>query len=62
MTMRPESSIFELGEIISGVAIAASVREISDSSCRSELRSVEASQRPTARVTCSRTLQGAKQS
>ena len=40
--MRPESSIVELEEIASGVAIAASVREILDSSCRSELRSVKA--------------------
>ena len=42
MTMRPESNIFELREIASGVTIAASVREISDSSCRSDLRSVVA--------------------
>ena len=39
VTMRPESSIVELGEIASGVAIAASVSEVSDSdsSCRSVL-------------------------
>ena len=55
------SYIFELREIASGMAIAASVSEISDSSCRSDLRSVRASQRPPARVTCSRTLQGARE-
>ena len=81
MTMRPESDIVELREIASGVAIAASVSEISDylalvvvislfklllnseisdSSCHSDLRSVRASQRPPARVTCSITLLGAK--
>ena len=38
MTVRPESSIAESGEIASGVAIAASVSEISDSSCRSDHR------------------------
>ena len=42
--MRHESSIVELGEIASGVAIAASIREISVLS-RSNLRSVRASQR-----------------
>ena len=61
MTMRRESSNVELREIASGVAIAASVREISDSSCRSDLRSVKASQRSPARITCTRTLLGAKQ-
>ena len=60
--MRPESSTFELRELASGVAIAASVSEISDSSCRSDLRSVKASQQPPARIPCSRTLLGAKQS
>ena len=59
--MRPESSIFELRGIASGEAIAASAGEISDSSCRSDLRSVKASQRPPARVKCSRTLLGAMQ-
>ena len=59
--MRPEFSIVEFREIASGVAIAASVSEISDSSCRSDLSSVKASQRPPARITCSRTLLGAKQ-
>ena len=58
--MRPESSTFELRELASGVAIAASVSEVSDSSCRSD-RSVKASQRPPARIPCSRTLLGAKQ-
>ena len=37
------------------------VNEISDSSCRSGLRSVEASRLPPAGVTCSRSLLGAKQ-
>ena len=58
--MRPESSIFELGEFAKGVAIAASVSEISYSSCRSDLL-VKASQRPPVRVTCSRLMLGAKQ-
>ena len=39
--MRAESSSFlGLVEIVGGVAIAAAVREIADSSCRSHLRSV----------------------
>ena len=59
--MRPESSTFELRELASGVTIAASVSEVSDSSCRSDLRSVRVSQRPPARIPCSRTLLGAKQ-
>ena len=45
--MRTESSIVELEEIASGMAIAASVSEVSDSSCRSDLRSVKVSQRWT---------------
>ena len=56
-----KSSTFELREIPSSVAIAASVRKIPDSSCRSDLRSVKASQRPPAHITCSRTPLGAKQ-
>ena len=40
VTMRAESSILEMVEIVGGVAIAAAVREIADSSCRSHLRSV----------------------
>ena len=40
--MRAESSILGLVEIVGGVAIAAAVREIADSSCRSHLRSVMA--------------------
>ena len=40
VTMRAESSILGLVEIVSGVTIAAAVREIVDSSCRSHLRSV----------------------
>ena len=33
MMMRAESSILGLNEIVGGVAIAAAVREIADSSC-----------------------------
>ena len=40
--MRAESSILELVETKDGVAIAAPVREIADSSCRQHLRSVAA--------------------
>ena len=40
--MRAESSILELVETADGVAIAAPVREIADSGCRSHLRSVAA--------------------
>ena len=40
--MRAESSILGLVKIVGGVAIAAAVREIADSSCRSHLRSVMA--------------------
>ena len=40
--MRAESSILGLVEIVGGVAIAAEVREIADSSCRSRLGSVMA--------------------
>ena len=40
--MRAESSILELVETADAVAIAAPVREIADSSCRSHLRSVAA--------------------
>ena len=43
--MRDESSILGLVEIVGGVAIAAAVREIADSSCRSHLRSVIARER-----------------
>ena len=40
--MRAEFSILGLVEIVGGVAIAAAVREIADSSCRSHLGSVMA--------------------
>ena len=40
--MRAESSILGLVEIVGGVAIAAAVREIANSSCRSHLGSVMA--------------------
>ena len=40
--MRAESSILELIEAVGGVAIAAAVREIADSSCCSHLGSVMA--------------------
>ena len=53
--MRAESSILGLVEIVSGVAIAAAVREIGDSSCRSHLRSV------VMAPSCSRTQQEAWQ-
>ena len=61
--MRAKSSILGLVEIVGGVAIAAAVREITDSSCRSHLRSVLAPSclLPHARVTSSRTLLGAWQ-
>ena len=52
-----KSSTIELREIASGEASA----EISDSNCRSDLRSVKASQQPPARLTCSRSLLGASQ-
>ena len=42
MMMRAEFSILGLVEIVGGVAIAAAVREIADSSCRSHLGSVMA--------------------
>ena len=47
--MRAESSILELVETANGVAIAAPVREIENSSCRSHLRSVVAASLPPAR-------------
>ena len=40
--MRAGSSILGLVEIVGGVAIAAAVREIANTSCRSHLRSVMA--------------------
>ena len=40
--MRAESSILGLDDVVGGVAIAAAVREIADSSCRSHLGSVMA--------------------
>ena len=40
--MRAESSMLGLVEIVGGLAIAAAVSEIADSSCRSHLRSVMA--------------------
>ena len=40
--MRAESSILGLVETVGGVAIAAAVREVADSSCRPHLRSVMA--------------------
>ena len=59
--MRAESSILGLVEIVGGVAIAAAVREIADSSCRSRPQIGHGSQLPPARVTRSRTLLGAWQ-
>ena len=51
--MRAESSILGLVEIVGGVAIAAAVREIADSSCRSQLGSVMA---PSCLLHASRAL------
>ena len=45
--MRAESCILGLVEILGGMAIAAAVREIADSSCSSHLRSVMAPVRPS---------------
>ena len=59
--MRAESSILELVETADGVAIAAPVREISDSSCRSHLRSVVASSCLLHDLTCTRSQYGARQ-
>ena len=61
MSVRAESSILTLVEIVGRVAIAAAVREIADSSCRSHLRSVKAPSCLLHGLTCSRTLLGARQ-
>ncbi len=42
VTMRAESSILELAEMFSGVAIAAAAREIADANSSLHLRSVMA--------------------
>ena len=52
VTMRPESSIFKMREIASGVAIAASVSEISDSSFA--VRTSDRSSRPSCLLHASR--------
>ena len=59
--MRAESSILELVEIADGVAIAAPVREIADSSCRSHLSSVAAPSCLLHGLTCTRSQYGARQ-
>ena len=56
--MRAESSILGSVEIVGGVAIAAAVSEIVDSSCRSHLRSVMA---PSCLLHGTRSLLGAWQ-
>ena len=52
--MHAESSILELVKTADGVAIAAPVREIADSSCRSHLRSVAAPSCLLHGFTCTR--------
>ena len=59
--MRAESSILELVETADRVAIAAPVREIADSSCRSHLRSVAAPSCLLHGLTCTRSQYGARQ-
>ena len=56
--MRAESGILELVETADGVAIAAPVREIADSSCRSHLRSVAAPSCLLHGLTCTRSQYG----
>ena len=58
---RAESSILELVETADRVAIAAPVREIADSSCRSHLRSVAAPSCLLHGLTCTRSQYDAKQ-
>ena len=59
--MRAESSILELVETADGVAIAAPVREIADSSCRSHLWSVAAPSCLLYGLPCTRSQYGARQ-
>ena len=59
--MHAESSILELVETADGMAIAASVREIADSNCRSHLRSVAAPSCLLHGLTCTRSQYGARQ-
>ena len=59
--MRAESSTLEVVETADGVAIAAPVREIADSSCRSHLRSVAAPSCLLHGLTCTRSQHGARQ-
>ena len=61
MMIRAESSILELVETADGVAIAAPVREIADSSCLSHLRSVAAPSCRLHGLTCTRSQYGARQ-
>ena len=59
--MRAESSILELVETADGVAIAAPIREITDSSCPSHLSSVAAPSYLLHGLTCTRSQYGARQ-
>ena len=59
--MRAESSILELVETADGVAIAAPIREIADSSCPSHLRPVAAPSCLLHGLTCTRSEYGARQ-
>ena len=61
VTMRAASGILELVETADGVAIAAPVREIADSSCRPHLRSVAAPSCLLHGLTCTRSQYGARQ-
>ena len=61
VTMRAESSILLSVETADGVAIAAPVRKIADSSCRSHLWYVAAPSRLLHGVTCARSQYGARQ-
>ena len=54
--MRAESSTLGLVEVVGDVAIAAAVREIANSSCRSHLRSVVAPSCLLHGLTCTRAL------
>ena len=56
VTRLTESRIVEFEEIASRVAIAASIHEISDSRCRSDLRSVKASQLSPLSMACTGSL------
>ena len=61
VTMHAESSILELVATADGVAIAAPVREIADSSCGTHLRSVAVPSCILHGLTCTRSQHGARQ-